>query len=78
MKAKLASFSLLLILCVQSFAQTSPAAVAAKSYRQTHEHEIMAEYVSLLSIPNVASDKANIGRNAQAILQMLERRGVKT
>lgn len=78
MKAKLELFCLILILSVQSFAQTSPAAKAAKSHRQTHEHEIMAEYVSLLSIPNVASDKANIGRNADLIVQMLERRGVKT
>ncbi len=78
MKAKLILFCLLLILHAQSFAQTSAAASAAKSYRQTHEHEIMTEYMNLLSIPNVASDKANIGRNAQAIVQMLERRAVKT
>ena len=78
MKSKLVLFCLLLILSAQSFAQTSPAAAAAKSYRQSHEYEIMAEYVSLLSIPNVASDTANIGRNANLIVQMLERRGVKT
>ena len=78
MKTKLILPALLLLSVVQSFAQTSPAAAAAKSYRQIHEHEIMAEYVSLLSIPNVASDKANIGRNANLIAQMMERRGVKT
>ncbi|MGH9798779.1 MAG: M20/M25/M40 family metallo-hydrolase, partial [Blastocatellia bacterium] len=78
LKAKYVLLFLLLILSAQSFAQTSPAAAAAKNYRQTHEHEIMAEYISLLSIPNVASDKANIGRNASLIVQMLELRGVKT
>jgi acetylornithine deacetylase/succinyl-diaminopimelate desuccinylase-like protein len=67
-----------LFFATQTFAQTSPAAVAAKSYRQTHEHEIIAEYVKLLSIPNVASDAPNIRRNADLIVQMLERRGVKT
>ncbi|MBL8190295.1 MAG: peptidase M20, partial [Acidobacteria bacterium] len=78
MKANLLLIAVVLFLATHSFAQTSPAAKAAKSYRQTHEHEIMAEYVNLLSIPNVASDKANIGRNANLIAQMLERRGVKT
>ncbi len=82
MKAKLVLFALSLFLTAQSFAQTSPAAPlsavgAAKTYRQTHEHEIIAEYVQLLSIPNVASDTPNIRRNAQAVSQMLERRGVK-
>jgi len=78
LKTGLVLLCLWLVLSAESFAQTSPAAVVAKSYRQTHEHEIFAEYVNLLSIPNVASDKANIGRNARTIATMLERRGVKT
>jgi acetylornithine deacetylase/succinyl-diaminopimelate desuccinylase-like protein len=61
----------------QSFSQ-SPAASAARSYRQAHEHEIIEEFVDLLSIPNVASDTPNIRRNAQLISRMLEKRGVKT
>lgn len=56
-----------------------PAAVeAARSYRQSHEHEIINEFIKLLSIPNVASDTPNIRRNAQMISDMFERRGVKT
>ena len=61
----------------QTLAQSSPAASAARAYRQTHEHEIIDEFVNLLSIPNVASDAPNIRRNAQLISQMLEKRGVK-
>src|SRR5215813_1141444 len=61
----------------QVFSQ-SPEASAARSYRQAHEHEIIEEFVDLLSIPNVASDAPNIRRNAQLISRMLERRGVKT
>jgi acetylornithine deacetylase/succinyl-diaminopimelate desuccinylase-like protein len=61
----------------QAFAQ-SPAAVAARAYRRAHEHEIIEEFVNLLSVPNVASDAPNIGRNARLISQMLEKRGVKT
>ncbi len=68
----------LLVLANQAFAQSSPAASAARAYRQAHEREIVAEFVNLLSIPNVASDTPNIRRNAKAISRMLEKRGVKT
>jgi len=61
----------------QAFSQ-SPAASAARAYRQAHEREIIEEFVNLLSIPNVASDAPNIGSNARLISQMLEKRGVKT
>jgi len=77
-KFKLILTVLLLLTCAQAFAQNSPAANAARVYRQQHEHEIMAEYANLLSIPNVASDTQNIRRNATLISQMLESRGVKT
>ncbi len=71
-------FSLVFILTNQLHAQTSPAASAARAYRQNHEHEIIAEFVDLLSVPNVASDTPNIRRNAELVSRMLEKRGVKT
>ena len=37
---------------------------------------MFSEYVELLRIPNLASDSSNIRRNAAAILQMLQRRGI--
>ncbi len=78
MKGKLFLTVLLLLICVQAFAQSPTVADAARAYRQTHEREIFAEYAELLSIPNVASDTVNIRRNANLIVQMMERRGVKT
>jgi acetylornithine deacetylase/succinyl-diaminopimelate desuccinylase-like protein len=78
LNTKLVLLSLLLFLSAQAFAQTSPAAAAAKGYRQAHEHEIIAEYINLLSVPNVASDAPNIRRNAALVAEMLQRRGVKT
>lgn len=39
---------------------------------------IVAELRDLLAIPNVAADAPNIRRNAEALLNMLERRGVNT
>lgn len=76
--AWLAVIVMLSALSIVTSAQSSDAAKAARKYRQAHEHEIFAEYVELLKIPNVASDKANIGRNAELITRMLTRRGVKT
>ncbi len=78
MRLRFALIALLfLALARQAFPQ-SPAASAARSYRQAREHEIIEEFVNLLSIPNVASDGSNIRRNAQSISRMLEKRGVKT
>lgn len=67
---------MLLLLAATSFAQTNPAAVAARKWRLTHEHEIVREFSELLAIPNVASDRANIQHNAEAIAAMMEKRGV--
>lgn len=69
---------LVVILADQAGAQTSPAAAAARAYRQNHEREIISEFIDLLAIPNVASDRPNIRRNASLIAQMLGKRGVKT
>ena len=57
-------------------AQTNPAALAARQWREHHERAIMEEYFSLLSIPNVSRDKANIQRNAESIVGLLEKRGI--
>jgi acetylornithine deacetylase/succinyl-diaminopimelate desuccinylase-like protein len=61
---------------VSAMAQTNPAVLAARQWRQQHEPAIMDEYFSLLSIPNVSRDKANIQRNAEAIAGMMEKRGI--
>jgi acetylornithine deacetylase/succinyl-diaminopimelate desuccinylase-like protein len=47
-----------------------------RSYRSSHEPAIVAEFADLLSIPNVASDTANIQKNADHILGMLRQRGI--
>lgn len=57
-------------------AQDNPASKAARAWRQEHERAIVDEFVALLSIPNVARDRADIERNAATIVSMLERRGV--
>jgi acetylornithine deacetylase/succinyl-diaminopimelate desuccinylase-like protein len=48
-----------------------------RSYRAAHELAILRELADLLAIPNLASDDANIRRNAAAIVALLEKRGVR-
>jgi acetylornithine deacetylase/succinyl-diaminopimelate desuccinylase-like protein len=57
-------------------AQTNPASRVARAWRQTHERPIVDEYLQLLSIPNIASDQANIRRNADLIVAMMKKRGI--
>jgi len=59
-------------------AQQNPAAAAAHQWRTAHEQAILAEFMDLLAIPNLASDAPNIRRNAAAVSTMFEKRGVKT
>jgi acetylornithine deacetylase/succinyl-diaminopimelate desuccinylase-like protein len=66
------------LLSTVGLAQTNPAAIAARSWRQHHERAIVDEFVTLLSIPNIASDRASIQRNAETIAKMMEKRGVAT
>jgi acetylornithine deacetylase/succinyl-diaminopimelate desuccinylase-like protein len=47
-----------------------------RDYRVANEHRILEEFVTLLSIPNVASDHVNIRRNAALIIEMMKRRGL--
>jgi acetylornithine deacetylase/succinyl-diaminopimelate desuccinylase-like protein len=51
------------------------AASAARDWRTKHEKEIIAELSALVAIPNLASDRANIERNATAISEAFTRRG---
>jgi hypothetical protein len=47
-----------------------------RDYRRAHEREILTEFTQLLSIPNIASDRENIRRNAGFIRDMMQRRGL--
>ena len=49
---------------------------AARAYRTSHEATILREFTDLLAMPNVASDRAAIRRNAAHLVGMLERRGI--
>jgi acetylornithine deacetylase/succinyl-diaminopimelate desuccinylase-like protein len=57
-------------------AQTSIEKV--RKYCSLHEHDMLKEYFSLLSLPNYAFDKVNIDKNAVFIESMLKKRGIQT
>ena len=59
------------------FAQSNPAANAARSWRETHEVPILHEFMDLLALPDLARDDANIRKNAAAIVELLRKRNVK-
>jgi acetylornithine deacetylase/succinyl-diaminopimelate desuccinylase-like protein len=48
-----------------------------RSYVAGHEDRIVRELQEFLAIPNVASDTANIQRNATRLVEMLEARGIE-
>ncbi|MGI9086135.1 MAG: M20/M25/M40 family metallo-hydrolase [Chthoniobacterales bacterium] len=71
--------ALILLLCGQLFA-AEPADIAreARTWRTAHEREILEEFSGLLAIPNLASDRPNIERNANAIRALCAKRGLTT
>src|SRR5215213_1275614 len=56
------------------FAQTTQEKV--RDYRRSHEHQLLKEFTTLLSIPNVAADTENIRKNAALIVDMMKQRGL--
>ncbi len=48
-----------------------------RSYRTSHEAEIVAELVEFLRLPNVAADIPAMRRNARALVEMMARRGIE-
>jgi acetylornithine deacetylase/succinyl-diaminopimelate desuccinylase-like protein len=57
-------------------ANLASAQSSVTNYRRAHERQIIEEFTRLLAIPNIASDKANIRRNAEFIREMMQRRGL--
>jgi acetylornithine deacetylase/succinyl-diaminopimelate desuccinylase-like protein len=84
MMRRIAILSLLTVLPYPALGQKSiplpPAQVAqeVRDYRINNEDRIVRELVEFLSIPNIASDTANIQKNAARLVEMLEARGIET
>lgn len=48
-----------------------------RAWREGHEAAVLTQFTELLSIPNVASDGPNIGRNADSLESLFTRRGFR-
>ncbi|HEV2286103.1 MAG TPA: M20/M25/M40 family metallo-hydrolase [Steroidobacteraceae bacterium] len=59
-------------------AQPAALRAAVRSWRQAHERAIVTDFVTLLSMPNVATNVADVDRNAAWIEQQLRSRGFTT
>lgn len=59
-----------------AMALAAPAAAAPADWIDANRARILADYVELLAIPNVASDTVNIRRNADRLVEMMRQRGL--
>jgi acetylornithine deacetylase/succinyl-diaminopimelate desuccinylase-like protein len=66
---------ILLLFSIGSFGQSTET-LQVRDYRHKNEHSIINEFVSFLTIPNIASDSINIQKNAVFIMDMMRRRGI--
>jgi acetylornithine deacetylase/succinyl-diaminopimelate desuccinylase-like protein len=57
-----------------AIAAQPPAIGKVRDWRMQHEKQILREVYDFVSIPNVATDAANIKRNAEALTRMFEKR----
>lgn len=57
-------------------AQPSSAIRAVREWRQTQEHNLLQQYISFVSIPNLAADKQSLGKTASFILDMMREIGI--
>jgi acetylornithine deacetylase/succinyl-diaminopimelate desuccinylase-like protein len=64
------------ILSTLAYSQ-SAAVLKIREYRSAHEKDIFSEFISLLSIPNVAIDTVNLQKNAAFIMDMMKMRGIQ-
>jgi acetylornithine deacetylase/succinyl-diaminopimelate desuccinylase-like protein len=56
-------------------AAPSPAVIKVREWRAAHERPILAELIQLVSLPNIASNQADILKNADLLTVMFEKRG---
>jgi acetylornithine deacetylase/succinyl-diaminopimelate desuccinylase-like protein len=68
---------IMLFFCIAAALACAQDRAAVERYVSAHQPQIMAEFIQLLSIPNVGTDRPNIRRNAEFVRAMLERHGLQ-
>lgn len=69
--------TLALLALLLAAGERPPAAEAARRFREANEARLVREYAEFLSIPNAASDKPNIRRNAGHIARLFASAGAR-
>ena len=75
MKASFFLIALLLTGKTATAQSGAEARAAARRHREANEAKILREFSTLLSLPNVASNRDDIRRNADHLVAMLRQRG---
>jgi acetylornithine deacetylase/succinyl-diaminopimelate desuccinylase-like protein len=76
MKKKVSAF-ILIILLVSSVFGLDGTVKSVREYRRANERQMLEDFIKLLSLPNVASDRENIRRNADHLVGLMTQRGLK-
>jgi acetylornithine deacetylase/succinyl-diaminopimelate desuccinylase-like protein len=72
---RIACFVLLIAVTLDAFCQSSDI-MRVRNWRQQQEVAMLQEFVAFLTIPDIASDSANINKNAAFIEQMMRERKI--
>ncbi len=70
-------FFFLSFFCVQLIAAQSPAVLKISNYTHQNAGNIISEFASLLSLPNVGADTAGLQKSAVFIMAMMNKRGIQ-
>ena len=54
-----------------------PEVVRVRDWRAKHERQILGELIRLIALPNLADNRADIAKNADALTAMFEKRGFR-
>jgi acetylornithine deacetylase/succinyl-diaminopimelate desuccinylase-like protein len=65
----------MVLLAVSLSAAPSPEVLRVREWRASNEGAILTELMQLIAVPNVASDRPNIIKNADLLTAMFEKRG---
>lgn len=63
--------------CTHFLLAQTPELLKVRKHFENNQHAIINEFVSFLSIPNIASDSPNIRKNAEFIMSAMNKRGIQ-
>ncbi len=65
------------VFCTHFLLAQSPETNKIRQYRQANEHQLLSDFVSFLSIPNIVGDSISIRHNADYIMQAMRNKGIE-